>query len=262
MTGFFFALALAAYFLASLAYILHFSYRRGYLSWVATGLVALGFASHSVALGLRIAHLTTLPVTGLYDFFSVFAWVVILAYGVAQITLGIQQLGLFVVPISFGALGAGLVLGGEALPQPEVFQSVWLSLHIAMAFLGGAIFVLLFGVGLMYLIQERQVKGKHFGTWFYRLPSLQVLDDVNRKALVLGFPILTLGLVSGSLWAETARGSLLSWDPARTLPLVVLWGAYGVLFVARLTAGWRGKRAAFFSVLGFFGVLLTYLLHL
>ena len=117
MTGFFFALALAAYFLASLAYILHFSYRRGYLSWVATGLVALGFASHSVALGLRIAHLTTLPVTGLYDFFSVFAWVVILAYGVAQITLGIQQLGLFVVPISFGALGPAL--SWEARPCPS-----------------------------------------------------------------------------------------------------------------------------------------------
>lgn len=262
MTGYFFALALACYFLASLAHLFYFSYRRGQLFRMAAGLVALGFAFHSVALGLRVASLTSLPARGLYDFLSLFAWAVILAYGVAEVALRIELLGLFVVPVSFGTLLAGLLLGVEALPQPEAFQGVWLSIHIAMAFLGAAIFVLLFGVGLMYLIQERQVKGKHFGAWFYRLPSLQVLDDVNRKALILGFPLMTLGLISGTFWAEQAKGSPWSWDLPKTLPLVALWGAYGVLFVCRLTAGWRGRRAAFFSVVGFFGVLLTYLLHL
>ncbi len=106
----------------------------------------------------------------------------------------------------------------------------------------------------MYLLQERQLKSKSLGTMYYRLPSLEFLDSLGHRALLVGFPLLTVGLLTGALYAQAAWGLVLTWDPALVLSLLA-WLIYAGLLQARLTAGWRGRRAALLAVVGF-GILL------
>lgn len=258
----FLSVALMGYFAGALGHIYYFLSHRNRILWVAAIGVVVGFAAHTAALITRLADIGTIPVTQLFDFLTVFAWAAAFAYGIAQLRLKMAHLGLFVVPVVFLVLAAAFLQPKAGVEEAPLFSSVWLTTHIVMAFLGAAAFVVLFSLGIMYMIQERQVKKKRFGTWFYRLPSLDVLDGCSFWALALGFPMLTLGLVSGSVWAAHVRGSYWSWNFERTLPLVVIWGAYGLLLLGRLIAGWRGRKAAIYSVIGFVGVLIAYLLHL
>ncbi|MFQ5913802.1 MAG: inner membrane protein YpjD [Nitrospinota bacterium] len=262
MKTIFLSLALMGYFAGALGHVYYFLSRRNRVLWAAAVLVGIGFVSHTTALVARFAELGTLPVTESFDFLLVFAWVVALAYGAAQSQLRMPHLGLFMVPVALLVLAAAFLQPAGKVVDPPSFGSIWLTIHIVMAFLGAATFVVLFSMGIMYIIQERQVKRKRFGAWFYRLPSLEVLDGGSFWALVLGFPLMTFGLISGSIWAVYAKESYWDWNLERTLPLVVIWGAYGLLLLCRLTIGWRGRKAAVFSVLGFIGVLVAYLWHL
>jgi cytochrome c-type biogenesis protein CcsB len=109
----------------------------------------------------------------------------------------------------------------------------------------------------MYLIQEHHVKSKHLGGLFERLPSLQTLDELNYRLITMGFPLLTLAILTGSLWAESAWGSFWRWDPREVWSLVS-WFIYAIILHARLVAGWRGKRAAILSIAGFLTILIAF----
>jgi ABC-type transport system involved in cytochrome c biogenesis permease subunit len=121
---------------------------------------------------------------------------------------------------------------------------------------GIAAFVLNFAGAVMYLLQERQLKGKRQGTFYYRLPSLPTLDRLTYRTLALGFPFLTTGLILGAVWASTAWGSLFSFDPLAMLSFVA-WAIYAATLAGRTAAGWHGRRAAYFSVVGFAALVLT-----
>jgi ABC-type transport system involved in cytochrome c biogenesis permease subunit len=112
----------------------------------------------------------------------------------------------------------------------------------------------------MYLIQERQLKSRHPGTLYYRLPSLNLLDELNARALSLGFPLLTQGIVTGSVWAKYVSGSYLHWS-LKSLPLLLAWTIYALLLGGRYTLGWQGKKAAFAAIVGFVVVLASYFVH-
>jgi cytochrome c-type biogenesis protein CcsB len=142
-------------------------------------------------------------------------------------------------------------------PLSPVLQSYWLGIHTVLAFMGDAAFALAFGIGLMYLIQEHFVKSKHIGGLFRKLPNLQTLDEINYRLITIGFPLLTLAIISGALWAENAWGSYWRWDPKEVWSLIS-WFIYASVLHLRLTAGWRGKRAAILSIIGFFAVLFTF----
>ena len=119
-------------------------------------------------------------------------------------------------------------------------------------------FALAFAAGIMYLIQERQIKAKKIGAFYHRLPALKVLDDLGYRCLTFGFPLLTLGIITGSVWAESAWGSYWSWDPKETWSLIT-WFLYAALLHGRLTVGWRGRRAAIFAIVGFAALVFTFL---
>jgi ABC-type transport system involved in cytochrome c biogenesis permease subunit len=110
----------------------------------------------------------------------------------------------------------------------------------------------------MYLLQERQLKSKSLGAIYYRLPSLEFLDLLGHRSLLIGFPLLTAGLIAGAIQAHHAWGRFLTWDPTQVLSLLA-WVVYAGILQARLTAGWRGRKAAILSILGFCAVLLTFL---
>jgi ABC-type transport system involved in cytochrome c biogenesis permease subunit len=112
----------------------------------------------------------------------------------------------------------------------------------------------------MYLIQERQLKSKQPGTFYHRLPSLNVLDELNARALFVGFPLLTQGIITGSVWAKYEHGSYLNWS-LKSLPLLAVWMIYALLLGGRYTLGWQGKKAASAAVAGFLVVLALYFVH-
>jgi cytochrome c-type biogenesis protein CcsB len=137
-------------------------------------------------------------------------------------------------------------------------QSFWLPVHVILLFLGDGAFALAAAAAVMYLIQERQLKRKRLSGWFHRLPNLDLLDELNYRCLTIGFPLLTVGIITGSLWAQQAWGTYWSWDPKETWSLIT-WLLYAALLHGRLTVGWRGRRAAVWALVGFASVLFTFL---
>jgi ABC-type transport system involved in cytochrome c biogenesis permease subunit len=131
---------------------------------------------------------------------------------------------------------------------------VWV--HIALAMVGIAAFVLNFAGAFMYLLQERQLKTKRPGRFYYRLPDLQTLDRLTYRTLALGFPFLTTGLILGAVWARSAWGSVLTFDPLASLSFVA-WAIYAATLGGRAVVGLHGRRAAYFAVFGFTVLVLT-----
>ncbi len=113
------------------------------------------------------------------------------------------------------------------------------------------------GIGIMYLIQERYVKSKHLSGLFQKLPSLQVLDEINYHLITIGFPLLTLAIITGVIWANTAWGTYWRWDPKEVWSLIT-WLIYALVLHLRLTIGWRGKKAAILSIIGFAVVIFAF----
>ena len=133
-------------------------------------------------------------------------------------------------------------------------ESVWLPVHVTLAFLGNAVFALAFGVSLIYLLQERHLKLKKMTALMKRFPSLESLDRINYLLLVWGFPLMTLGIVTGSMWAGIHWGNYWSWEP-RQIASGIAWLFYGAILHGRITAGLRGKKAALLTMVGFCVVL-------
>src|SRR5213594_3262125 len=170
---------------------------------------------------------------------------------------GVKVLGAFVLPVvlvfslnsattrSLGIPGIERALGGA-----------WIWVHIGLVLVGIAAFVLNFAGALMYVLQERQLKAKRPGALYYRLPDLETLDRLTYRTLALGFPFLTTGLILGVLWAGRAWGSVFAYDPLALLSFVA-WTIYAGTLAGRAAAGWHGRRAAYFAIIGFAALVLT-----
>ena len=144
---------------------------------------------------------------------------------------------------------ASLWVDSRIKPLMPALKSNWLLIHVVTAFLGYAAFALAFGTALLYLATERRPRAS--------LPAPAQLDRLIYRATVLGFLLLTLGILTGAVWAETAWGRYWSWDPKETWSLIT-WLIYAALLHARLLKGWQGRRIAWLAVLGFMAVLFTY----
>src|SRR6266436_2716543 len=161
-----------------------------------------------------------------------------------------------VSPLAFGlTLAADAVYRG-ARPLAPGLDSAWLPIHVVLSVLGDAVFALAFSASLLYLVQERRLKARRAPAALRYLPSLETLDRVNYRCLVWGLVLLTLGMVSGIVWAHAAWGRFWSSDPKLLLSLVI-WGIYVVLLQGRMTAGWRGRWAATLTIAGFAVIVLS-----
>lgn len=258
MPFFFFALALAFYLLGTAGYIVYLVSQRKPVARVAYGILWAGFAAHSLAIALGYYQTGTFPVINLRESLSFFAWALMGAYLVLQLHFNIRVLGSFLSP-----LAAIMMISSSFLPAPSgpvnpILRSFWLIIHVLTAFAGNGIFAIAFLAGIMYLIQERQIKSRRPGALYHRLPSLEMLDALNYQCLILGFPLLTFGLVSGSLYAHYTLGSFWRWDPKEVWSLIT-WLLYAVLIHGRLASGWRGRRSALLSIIFFLVLVFSFL---
>ncbi len=213
-----------------------------------------GWAAHTVALIVRSLELGAPPFGSLTDAISVAVWVIVLLEVLIEQRTGVRVLGAFVLPIAV-VLSVKATSSRPGALAPAL-ASAWIWIHIALAMVGIAAFVFNFAGAIMYLLQERQLKTKRPGAFYYRLPSLQTLDRLTFRTLALGFPFLTTGLVLGALWARAAWGSTFTFDPVAVLSFVA-WLIYAGTLAGRAAAGWHGRRAAYCSIVGFAALVLT-----
>jgi cytochrome c-type biogenesis protein CcsB len=236
-----------------------FQLKRGYFLKIGSLLMGVGFSIHSMALVLRYIEAGYTPVTNLFECLSFFSWTIMAFTFIILLRLRNLIIGSFTSPMVTVMIILASLQKKEILPLPPVLKSYWFPAHVIFSFLGDAIFALAFCGAIMYFIQENRIRSKRGGKGISEfLPSLEALDQMNYLCLSTGFPMLTLGIITGSIWASYAWGSYWSWDPKETWSLIT-WLIYAILLHQRLNAGWRGKKAALLSILGFFVILFTFL---
>ena len=254
MTVGFFQLTLGLYFLGTLLFLICLVRRSDALSKVALGLTGVGFFTHSVALAFQVLSGDEVKWVTFHKAMSFFSWSLVLVFLVVAIRQKLDVLGSFILPLAFLSLVSTAILPAETPAQP-MFQAVWV--HVTLSMLGTVGFAVAFVAGLMYLMQERLLKSKQFNVLYFKLPPLDFLDQLNQRSILLGFPFLTLGILTGAISAQVTFGAYLSWNPEQTWALIT-WVFYLIVLMGRVTVGWRAKKAAYLTVVGFAGVLLTF----
>jgi cytochrome c-type biogenesis protein CcsB len=252
-----FKISLALYLLGTLGYILFIILQHKPLARYAFGVLLIGFGFHTLAIALKYSLIGHFPVTTFRESLSFFAWAIIGAYLLIQLRFNIRVLGSFLTPLAAIMMISSSFLPSQSAPGPPLLRSFWLLIHVVTIFLGNGVFAIAFLAGLMYLIQEKEIKSKHLGKLYHRLPSLEVLDALNYQCLIIGFPLLTVGMLSGSLYAQATLGSFWRWDPKEVWSLIT-WLLYAALLHGRLVSGWRGRRSAQISILGFLVLIFSF----
>ncbi|MGQ0504281.1 MAG: cytochrome C assembly family protein [Myxococcaceae bacterium] len=215
-------------------------------------LVAAGLVVHGVAIASWLTEQGR--TVGIAQGFSVVAFLLLAIFLVMDLTYRAPVLGAFLTPMAVTVVTAGLFMHDPEDPLPLSLRQPLLPVHISIALLGMAAFAVAAAVGVMYLLLERQMKGKKFGVLFSRLPPLQFLDELNRRLVVWGFIALSVTLVTGVFFASGGSGLFWRWG-SREVATLVAWGLFAVLLNFRFFAGWQGKRAAVLTMAGF-GLLL------
>ncbi|MBA3006731.1 MAG: c-type cytochrome biogenesis protein CcsB [Proteobacteria bacterium] len=196
------------------------------------------------------------PITSQHETIVFFAWSVTWAFLSFRWRYTVKNFGTFISLLVFILLLIAAVASRAINPLPPALQSWWLPVHAGIAVISYGFLALAFCGGIMYLLQEHELKSKRFGYFFTRLPSLESLDQLNSHCLATGFVFLTMGIITGSIWARQAWGTYWHWDPKETWSLIT-WFLYAAQIHQRFSAGWRGKRAAIMAVIGFASVLFT-----
>jgi cytochrome c-type biogenesis protein CcsB len=252
-----FELALTFYFAATIVSVVELFKSTKITSRIMVSLAVIGFVIHTVSIIYRYISAGHIPITNAHEATSFFSWCIVLIFFILEFRYRILLLSSFIMPVVFILMLSSSMLPREIRPLSPMLQSYWLGIHTVFAFLGNAAFALAFGIGFMYIVQEHYVKSKHLGGLFDRLPSLQKLDEINYRLITLGFPLLTLAIITGALWAEKALGRYWSWDPREVLALIT-WFIYAIILHGRLTAGWRGRKAALLSIIGFLTIIIAF----
>jgi ABC-type uncharacterized transport system permease subunit len=248
-----FTLAFHAYALGALAYLALLAQRWKGLGWLARALTVAGWVLHGVGLVLLLHAQGWMP-NGFGQVVSLLAFLLVAVFLAVDLRTRGPVLGAFLSPAAVAVLVPSLYIGPHSAELAEGLRQPLLPLHVAVALAGLAVFGVATAVAGVYLLAERSVKGKHFGTFFRRVPSLELLDELNRRLVAWGFIALSLTLLTGA-WVASRLRPAERWDSAQ-LAILVAWVAFGVLLQARTFAGWRGRRVALLTMAGF-GVLVV-----
>jgi cytochrome c-type biogenesis protein CcsB len=250
-------LSLALYLMGLLHSIFGFYQKRQIFVRVALGMVAGGFICQTAFLVIEGLQRRHFPITNLSESLCFFAWTISLTFMLASLRYRITALGAFVLPMVSALVIISELIWEENKSIPPLLRSNWLYFHTSVAFLAYAAFFITFISGVLYLIQEKELKDKKFRFLYFRLPSLQICDELLQRSLFVGFIAMSLTILTGAFWAQQAWGRFWSWDPKETASLIS-WAIYLLLVHYRLSSDWRGHRAAYISIVGFISIMFTF----
>jgi cytochrome c-type biogenesis protein CcsB len=257
-----FSVSMYVYLCTFPLYLIRLVNPNRYIGITAISLLSGGFFIHTVGLIYRWieTHKTGygyVPLSNMYESLIFFSWTIVLVYFFLESRFRQRIIGTFAAVFAFLAIAASSILPGsdaEIKPLMPALQSNWLAIHVITCFFGYAAFAVSFGISILFLAQHRRERVDRPIGW---LPSTQMLDEINYRSIVIGFPMLTVGIITGAAWASYAWGSYWSWDPKETWSLIT-WLIYAAFLHARVTRDWRGRKMAFLSLVGFLAVLFTY----
>ncbi len=220
---------------------------------LANGLLAVALVSHVAFLVAEVVTLSPMALVGIYPLLSLLALGIAAAFLLATLRYDITVLGAFIAPVGLMLfLASGL--GRSFATVPQEVESAMLSLHVGANVLGLVAFALAFGAAIGYVIQERMLRRRQLGGVFQRLPALEVLDSLSFRWVAIGFPLLTFGMVTGTFWILRASAEDVSVAQAFGL---ATWAIFATVILLRVGAGWRGRRAALGTIMGFISAMIV-----
>jgi ABC-type transport system involved in cytochrome c biogenesis permease subunit len=258
------ALPLVLYAAAGVAYAIHFARRQPSVGRTATTLLLFGALVHTFVIGMQTMEVRHVPFANPSRAVSTFVWLMALSYLYVELTTDERSMGVFILPIIIGLQIIPVAYPGFEKFDP-VLDSAWFWVHVASLLFAYASFGMAGVLGLTYMLQFKEIKKKHLGYLYTRLPSLQILDVMNSRAVTVGWLFLTVGVIVGVVWAAQARVvspndpnlQAMSLDDPKVLMALITWLVYSFAVFARQTLGWTGRRAAWLSAVGFAIVLLN-----
>ncbi|UMZ73201.1 c-type cytochrome biogenesis protein CcsB [Natranaerofaba carboxydovora] len=258
-----FYLAFGSYVLATIMYISYLFTSKGQIGRIATVLAVVGLGVHTLSLVARTINGGRLPLNGLYDYATAFVWGTILCYLIFEKWLNFKYrgMGAFVLPIAIVIMGFATTFSNDIGNLMPALQSNWMTLHVATYIFAYGALAVSCGLSILYILKNRHIKknpDNPHSIFHKHFPELKKIDEINYRAVAIGFLFLTLGLLSGAIWAEQAWGRYWGWDPKETWSLIT-WIVYALFLHTRFTRGWRGNKTAFLAIIGFGCILFTWL---
>lgn len=255
-----FALTAAAYSAASFLFLRFLVRGKGDVGTLGPRLIAFGAVLHGAHICVASLVLHVCPVEGIHFPMSVASMMMCFGYVFARRRLRVEVAGAFVAPLALTSLLASRFVGGGAEPGDRI-KSVILPFHVSLNLFGVALFGLAFSAAALYLVQERLVKSKRIDGMSRRLPPLEALDRAEHRFLLAGFPLLTFGIITGTVWARRIE---MGGTPEilRAVFGYVTWLVIAAVLFLRAAAGWRGRRAAYGTIAGFGFAVLVLVVYL
>lgn len=258
--------SVALYALSACCFVYGFVFKKdNALKWgVITAIV--GMAPHTVALGFRWYDTGHGPYLKKYEVYSSLVWMGLFMFLLLQWRKPmLRTLGIIILPVSFLMIGRAVLSSSEIKPLPETFHTFWLFVHIFFAKI--AYGACLIGTALAGIFLTTEKKRCFTADWLNRLPEPDIIDELSYRFIGFGFIMIGVMIAAGAVWANEAWGSYWSWDPVETWSLIS-WVIYGIYLHLRRMHGWKGVKAAWFSILAFavllftmFGIGLVYITH-
>jgi len=250
------------YGLAAFLYIASWVFKKSFLAKTATWVTVFSAAGNASGFVLRwlesyrlgIGHA---PLSNQYESLIFFSFVIAIIYLIIEQKYNTQVLGAFAISVAFLAMAYASLpsINDSIQPLIPALKSNWLIAHVITCFIGYGAFAISFCISIMYLLKSGGSKDKKSLVSYF--PELNVLDELTYQMVMFGYLFLTIGIITGAVWANSAWGRYWGWDPKETWSLIT-WIIYAILLHARLMRGWQGKRIAFLSIIGFLAVLFTY----
>ncbi|OGR10852.1 MAG: c-type cytochrome biogenesis protein CcsB [Desulfobacterales bacterium RIFOXYA12_FULL_46_15] len=250
------------YALASVFYIGSFAFKKNIFSKIGFIVLVAGFTDNTAGIIMRWVESYQMgyghaPFSNMYESLVFFSWTVAILYIFVELKYKESIIGVFASPLIFLAIAYASFdpnTSSRISPLLPALKSNWLIAHVITCFLGYAGFAVAFGFSIMYFVRPCDNQSESI---FAKLPSLDLIDELTYQMVVFGFLFLTIGIITGAVWANSAWGKYWTWDPKETWSLIT-WLIYAIFMHLRIMRGWSGKSLAYISVIGFLAVLFTY----
>lgn len=251
------------YGLAAVLYITAWVFKKEKPGKLATYVAMAGAVGNIAGIGLRWVESYQLgigraPLSNMYESLVFFAFTIIVIYLIIEYRYKYRIIGAFATPFAFLAMAYASLspnISDRIQPLIPALKSNWLIAHVITCFLGYAGFAIACGFSLMYLLKQTDTENR--SQLLAHFPKTKILDELTHQMVMFGFLFLSVGIITGAVWANSAWGSYWSWDPKETWSLIT-WFIYAILLHARLMRGWHGRQIAYISIVGFMAVIFTY----